>query len=302
MSQTGSLRGDFGDDFANDDWQIANMSRFRELTYRTMNAALIKAIGMLHRRFDISTSYRVGPHGAAAMFEDCWFAYHPREFGCTGNIDYVADAENNTRCALFERVRDGQTFYDIGAHGGVYTLTLTKRFPKLTVHSFEPQPEELLENLALNAISPDRVHAVALGDQAGSVKMTTKERSSNHISERGDRSVPIVRLDDYAAENELPPPDWIKIDIEGMELPALRGAKQLLLRSHPTIICEINHISDRYGSKVRDLVDFLGSLGYTMHALESGSLTAINSVTLPFSADWNYWFLPAGELRPPPQP
>ena len=268
------------------------MSRLRELTYRAANASLIGALGWLHRRFDIPTTYRLGPDGASALFEDCWFTYRPGEFGCTGNIDYAPEAENSTRALMFERIKDAKVLYDIGAHGGVYTLTLLRRFPSMIVHSFEPQPEELLKNLALNSVSSDRVHAVALGDQEQTVRMTTKERSSNHICDRGDRSVPMIRLDDYIRERKLPDPDWIKIDIEGMELPALRGAEQTLRRSHPTIICEINQISGRYGSKVSDLIGYLNSLGYSMHALHDGKLRIIDGDELPYSADWNYWFLP----------
>jgi FkbM family methyltransferase len=267
------------------------MMRARELTFRTANAFLIGALRWLHRRFEISTIYKLGPDGACALFENCWFTYDLGEFGCTGNIDYAPDAENSTRQMLFRRVKPGQVFYDIGAHGGVYSLTLLQRFPELTVHSFEPQPERLLENLALNAVAPNRVHAVALGDETGLVKMTTKERSSNHISDKGERSVPIVRLDDYVRDNKLPSPDWIKIDVEGMELPALRGAEQTLRGSRPTIICEINHLSNRYGSRVSDLVGYLGSLGYSMYALENGELNAIQGEPLPNSADWNYWFV-----------
>ena len=192
---------------------------------------------------------------------------------------------------LFSQIKPGQVFYDIGAHGGVYSLTLLKRFPGMTVHSFEPQSERLLENFRLNGAAADRVHAVALGDHAGTVRMTSKERSSNHISEDGDRIVPIVRLDDYVRENGIQAPDWIKIDIEGMELPALRGAEQILRKSHPSIICEINHLSGRYGSKVSELIGFLSSLGYSMFALEDGELNAVQGEPLPYSADWNYWFM-----------
>jgi FkbM family methyltransferase len=265
------------------------MRRIRELTYRFTNALLIGALQWLHR--GSSTTYKIGPDGVVADFEGCWFQYSLKEFGCTGNIDYVPEAENATRHFLFDQVKDGQIFYDIGAHGGVYTLTLIKR--GLVVHSFEPQPEDLVANLRLNGVPTDKVHAVALGQRDGTAKMTTKERSSNHISDSGDRVVPLVRLDDYVASLGLPDPNWIKIDIEGMELPALRGAEQLLNRSRPTIICEINHISGRYGTKVVDLTGYLGSLGYSIHKLQDGMLKAIHQERLPYSADWNYWFLPA---------
>lgn len=265
------------------------MARTRELAFRTANAALIGAISWLHRRFDVATTYRLGPDGPAAQFEGCWFSYHPREFGCTGNIDWAADAENATRSFLFERMKDRQVFYDIGAHGGVYTITALKRFPDLQVHSFEPQPEDLIRNLALNHLSTDNVHGVALGAVSGTVRMTTGKRSSNHVSANGDRSVPMVRLDDYA--RGLPAPDWIKIDIEGLELPALKGAEQTLRSSRPTIICEINRISGRYGTTPDELIGYLASLGYSVHALVDGELQPV-SVPLPYSADWNYWFIP----------
>ena len=267
------------------------MTRLRELAFRSVNAWLIRMLIGWHRRFDISTTYKVGREGTSALFENCWFAYHPSDFGCTGNIDYAPDAENGTRAMLFARVKAGEVFYDIGAHGGVYTLTLLQRFPWMIVHSFEPQPERLVENLALNAVSSDRVHAVALGNEAGTVRMTTNERSSNHISDGGNRLVPIVRLDDYVHEHQIPAPDWIKIDIEGMELPALRGAEQILKNSRPTIVCEINHLSGRYGSKISDLVGYLGSLGYSMYALDDGQLIPVDGEPLPVSTDWNYWFL-----------
>lgn len=270
------------------------MSRARELAFRTANAALIGSLNWLHRRFDIPTTYKLGKDGAAALFEDCWFAYHPREFGCTGNIDFVPDAENATREELFSRIEGGQVFYDIGAHGGVYSVTLAKRFPSLTIHSFEPQPEDLLHNLALNGLPADKVHAIAVGSEPGTVRMTTKNRSSNHVSDKGDRSVPMVRLDDYAAEKGLPPPDWIKIDIEGLELPALKGAERLIREGRPTIICEINHLYGRFGTTIPDLLGFMASLGYRPHRL-NGKLEPVEADSfegLGYSADWNFWLLP----------
>ena len=270
-----------------------NVSRVREISLRVANAVLLSALSAVQRRFGSNAVYKVSKDGIAACFEGAWFTYRPREFGSTGNIDFEPEAENETRQAIFARLSGNETFYDIGAHGGIYTITLSRRFPNLVVHSFEPQPEDLIANLELNAVSTDNVHAVALGEQEGTVRMTTKERSSNHISDSGDREVPLVRLDDYVTKLSLPDPHWIKIDIEGMELPALHGAERILQRARPTIVCEINHISGRYGTKVADLTTYLGSLGYTIHALQDGQLNAIGDESLPYSADWNYWFLPS---------
>jgi hypothetical protein len=53
---------------------------------------------------------------------------------------------------------------------GVLTLTSLNRAPSVIIRSFEPQPEELISNLALNDVSSDRVHAVALGNTTGDAK------------------------------------------------------------------------------------------------------------------------------------
>jgi FkbM family methyltransferase len=271
------------------------MIRVRELAYRAANAALIGALGWLHRRYPAPPTYRLGPDGPATLFEGCWFTYHPLEFGSTGNIDWEPNAENTTRLALFHRIKDGQVFYDIGAHGGVYTITLRHRFPGIEVHSFEPQPEELLQSLALNQMSAENVHAVAVGETSGVVRMTTKKRSSNHVSETGDREVPLVRLDDFATEKSLPAPDWIKIDIEWLEMPALRGAEGLLKTSKPTVICEINHLHGRFGTRIADFLRFMRGLGYEVYRLADGVLEALPEADsfekLGYSANWNFWFV-----------
>lgn len=271
------------------------MSRTRELSFRIVNATLISALRKLHRRFGVSTTYKLNADGAEALFEGSWFAYNSRERGCTGNIDYVPDAENATRSALFARVKEGDILYDVGAHGGVYTVTLLKKFPNLVVHSFEPQPEELYTNLRLNDLPIDKVHPVALGERAGSVMMTTRRRSSNHVSEQGDRRVRMVKLEEYVSEKGLPLPDWIKIDIEGLELPALRGAENLLRESGATIICEINHLYDRFGTTLPEFFAFISSLGYKPFRLDGGNLVPVSGFSnfemLGYSENWNFWFI-----------
>jgi FkbM family methyltransferase len=273
------------------------MSRTREMVFRVGNGVLLRALGALHRQFGVGTIYEVGGSRIAAVFEGQRFVYSPRDFGCTGNLDWVGDAENETRQALFAEVAPGDVFYDIGAHGGVYSLTYLAHCEGGKVHSFEPMPEELIENFRLNGRSIERVHAVAVGDSAGSVRMTTRQRSSNHIdATSGERAVPIVRLDDYVAQHGLPDPRWIKIDIEGMELPALRGAEQLLRRAQPVVICELNELYGRFGTTLPAFCDYMASLGYGLWRLTEHRLRPVaradSVAALGPSANENYWFVP----------
>ena len=273
------------------------MSRIREYTFRVATAALLRSISWIQRRYGVTTNYKVGSDGIAALFENCWFRYDIGDFGATGNIDFHGDGENATRRKLFALLKAGEVFYDVGAHGGVYSVTLKKKFPSLEVHSFEPQPKELLANLALNDMPSSLVHAVALGDQAGIVRMTSQNRSSNHVSSEGDIEVSMVRLDDYRQGKSLAPPAWIKIDIEGLELPALKGSEATIRASRPILICEINELNKRYGLGVGDLVTYVTDLDYTIYRLVDGRLipaSATSSLSdLGPSADFNYWFVPS---------
>ena len=275
------------------------MSRARELVFRVGGGLVLRTLSALHERFGVGTVYEVGADGIAARFEGQKFVYSHRHFGCTGNLDWVNEAEDATRNAFFVEVRPGDVFYDIGAHGGVYTLTYLARCGG-EVHSFEPMPEELLLNLRLNGVAGDRVHAVALGEQAGTTRMTTRFRSSNHVdATAGDREVPIVRLDDHVRERGLPDPQWIKIDIEGMELPALRGAEQILRRARPVVICEINELYGRFGTTLPAFVDYMAGLGYGLWRLDGVLVRVTHSDSLQAlgtSANENYWFVPEGRL------
>ncbi|MEY1556842.1 FkbM family methyltransferase [Yoonia sp. R2331] len=249
------------------------------------------------RAYGSNTHYSNSKSGSAAAFEGALFHYNARKFGATGNLDVTEENENATRNALFQMMKSGDVFYDIGAHGGVFTITAQRRVAGLKVYSFEPQPKELLLNLALNNLAQDRVFQVAVGDQAGTVRMTSDKRSSNHLSESGDLEVECVRLDDFRAAKDLPPPTWIKIDIEGMELPAFKGFAKTLAEAQPVIICEINHVFNRFGASLPDLIGFFKALDYIVLANTAEGFTPANMAAtelddLGRSADENFWFVP----------
>jgi tRNA G37 N-methylase Trm5 len=61
--------------------------------------------------------------------------------------------EKEEREMLLSLAKDGDTFFDIGANAGLYSITFAKRYPKSRVYAFEPIPvtiAELESNLELN--------------------------------------------------------------------------------------------------------------------------------------------------------
>ena len=89
--------------------------------------------------------------------------------------------------------------------------------------------------------------------------------------------VPVVTIDEDIAAAGLPAPHLVKIDIEGMELPALRGMTQTLTRHHPEIYLEVHGATVEHKERnVREIVRFLNEHGYhDLRHIETG--TAISS-------------------------
>lgn len=155
---------------------------------------------------------------------------------------------------------------DVGGHCGLWSMHLEKRFEFL--HAFEPVALHR-ECFTRNVNMRDGVllYPVALGDKAGSVAIHTAEHSSGDSWVKGEGDIPLVRLDDY----DLHDVDFIKLDCEGYELFALRGAEQTLKRCHPVVCVEQKPgRAQKFGLKETEAVDYLKSLGANLLSVMSG--------------------------------
>ena len=277
------------------------LRRRREVMFRLTNNVLLKLLVRIYRKYEIESSFSVGREGVFCEREGMRFIYSFVYRGCTGNLDSFGTTEKETRDYLRSRLTDEDVVYDIGAHGGLYSVFVSSAVPRVELHSFEPLAEELNQNLALNGIRSVRVHVVAVGNDSGETRITRDRRSSNFITSQSDRttqSVPIVRLDDYVRDQNLTLPTLIKLDIEGMEYHALKGAQQILMEARPIVVAEINHSYRRYYTHLSEFLNFMTGLGYVLMALRGTGLQmvqydeGVTEDTLLSSADSNYWFIP----------
>jgi len=136
-------------------------------------------------------------------------------------------------------LREGDLFLDIGANIGSFTV-LAAGVNRARVWAFEPDPgtvRSLERNLVINNLSElVKVHTLALGDSAGEVAFTIGRDSMNQVAEpdmENVRMVEIARLDDLIGAER---PVMIKMDIEGHEEQAVRGADNLLRVSSLKVI------------------------------------------------------------------
>jgi FkbM family methyltransferase len=193
--------------------------------------------------------------------------------------------------AFLERLNlTGQTVYDIGGDQGIYTLFFARKVGAQggRVITFEPNPvsyEQILANVGLNNFQHVDVRNIGLGEEKGRLTFvfpgsdpgrgTADEKIKAQIlQEKGARvlEVDINRLDDLVAGGELPPPDFAKIDVEGLEMSVLLGMKQTLLKHRPQLFIEI-HGAD-VESKTRNIeqvVSYLVECGYNIQHVESGA-------------------------------
>jgi FkbM family methyltransferase len=134
----------------------------------------------------------------------------------------------------------GATAWDVGANAGYYTVMLSRAVgPSGRVVSFEPFPENLrnlTDHVTWNAGHNTTVVASAVGEQAGLASF--QRGASNSMGKVGSGPsslmVPVITIDQCIHEFGLPSPTFVKMDIEGAEGSALRGAKVLLKNQRST--------------------------------------------------------------------
>lgn len=158
--------------------------------------------------------------------------------------------EPETLDAFRRLLAPGMIVFDVGANIGEYALVAADRVGASgQVHAFEPTSRTaaaLEGNIELNGMANVIVSRAAVGGAAGQVDLFLDDESpdKNTVvpgSGRSAVSVPMTTLDGYLEERAITRVDIIKIDIEGAELPALRGAAKLLDRDDaPILFIEIH--------------------------------------------------------------
>ena len=185
------------------------------------------------------------------------------------------------------RLAPGQVFVDGGANIGLFTL-----YGALAVGAsgrvvaFEPASgaiRELTENVRLNGFDWVEIARVALSDRAGLQDFVDLGQASGFSSfapkqSGGTRiSVSTIRLDDAVPAPEVV--GMVKLDLEGAEVAALRGAPRLLAAGVPFIV-EIEHEHlQRQGATASEVYELFTSAGYRWRGLPPGPNVLFESGT-----------------------
>ena len=150
--------------------------------------------------------------------------------------------------ALISR-EDDVTFVDCGAYDGDTIADFQRNFGKRLkkVYAFEPNPQtysSLQQNLrSMGLCDLSETFCCGVSDQPGSVRFT-QNKTMSFIDPNGTIEIAIRTLDDCVGE--VTGSLYIKMDIEGFEIPALRGAARLIEKYHPYMAICTYHKWDDY--------------------------------------------------------
>jgi FkbM family methyltransferase len=180
--------------------------------------------------------------------------------------------------ALFaDIVHRRRTVLDVGADLGVHTVDLSGLTgPSGVVHAFEPKRlmfQLLCANVALSSRSNVFPHQAAVGANRGKISMPSMDPrryihggpsiSADHLSE----AVPIITIDSPGLDDCR----FIRLELNGMEIEALRGAVTTIEQFRPILCVGNNHQIGSAG-----VIDFPRQYGYRLFWHHSSIYTAAN--------------------------
>src|SRR5688572_19286345 len=208
--------------------------------------------------------------------------------GIDFSIYLLGAFEPGTVRAYRRLIEAGDTVLDIGANIGAHTLPMASLVGASgQVVAFEPTAfayGKLQQNIALNPHLASRIVAFqCMLKDDGNDTLPSSLFSSWPLSARGERhakhkgmgmttaGAKSASLDEIARTIDLKRIDFIKIDVDGHELPVLRGAARSIDRFRPTILIELSpYVHEEEGHSFDDLVLFLTGRGYLFRDANSG--------------------------------
>lgn len=183
----------------------------------------------------------------------------------------------------------GMTVVDVGANIGEIALAAGVRVgSRGRVLAFEPQPrlaERLRRHAATNGLGNVEVLEMGVSERSETATLFAPAEAFDDGSQHSGLAslyptstraeavsqIRLVTLDRFLEDHPAERVDVIKIDVEGAELAALRGAEATLKRFHPALIIEIQQESSlAAGYDQRAILEFLSPLGYEFFRIVRG--------------------------------
>ena len=183
---------------------------------------------------------------------------------------------------LIQRViKPGSWYFDVGANVGLMSVPILHTTKDIKVLSFEPSPNTYpyLHRTWSECPWKDRWKTLskAIGEQAGETEFHLAQPNfggydgikwTRRVNTTGSVVVPMTSLDDEWRTLGRPPVSCVKLDIEGAEMRALAGARELLQTMRPYVFLEWYEENFKFfGCEPGDLLKIAHELGYQVVAV-----------------------------------
>jgi FkbM family methyltransferase len=197
--------------------------------------------------------------------------------------------DSRERELLSQQISPGSVVVDVGANIGIYSQFFAKCVgPSGDVHSFEPDPKNFARlSAAVSSISNVRANQFAVSNKTGNATLYVSDNLNvDHRAypttgeARRTLSIQSLRLDDYFKSGDRV--DLIKMDIQGFELHALRGA-QRVLDDNPDIRLLVEfwpYGLKQAGSSAEALLSFLRERGFSILFARGKSLMPYDDIPI----------------------
>jgi len=219
---------------------------------------------------------------------------------------FKAYADRAERQLLQNMLLPGAVVVDAGANIGIYSEFLSRCVgPNGVVHSFEPSPDNFMRLRCATRKLPNVCPCLAaVGERSGKTMLYVSDKLNvDHRAypAEGNRrraiQVEIVALDDYFKPGERV--DLLKLDIQGYELHALRGATRILSENR-----EIKLLLEfwPYGLKQagldwNELIEMIEGFAMKIMFVQADGLRPFEAQTIGLDADWYVNLFASRELE-----
>lgn len=183
----------------------------------------------------------------------------------------------------------GKTVYDIGGYVGITAMFFSRAVGETgRVITFEPNPTNaaaIRQHLTLNQLRNVEVIEIGLGaapvtktlvyDPNDTAAGSMNQQIQARLLAARHRQVEVVvqTLDACVAANHLPPPDLVKIDVEGMEYDVLRGMQKMLRTPKPQLFIELHGEGEQQKrANIQNVFTLLQDCNYAIHHVETGQM------------------------------
>jgi FkbM family methyltransferase len=208
-----------------------------------------------------------------------------------GHSQWLLDHGNTSTIEVLHswdkiKTKKDAVIFDIGANIGTYTTWMSRAFPQGKVYSFEPQRavfQMLCGNIAINNLYNVYTYNYAIGDSNTRIEVQEPNYFANEdygtfslvndvLKTTTDEKliVEVKTLDWFVDFYSVPQVDFIKIDVEGMDLAVLEGARETIRQHHPYLFIE--HYDNRV-SILDKLQAFLDEFEYEYDIVQNNLIT-----------------------------